>query len=317
MTSADPLIAVVGSLHYDILVIGDDRPRKGETLFGQSWSWKCGGKGGNQAIEAARHGGRVAFVGAVGRDGFGDALLNRLDTAGVDIKGVRRLADTGSGMSVALFDKTGDYGAVIVPGSNWRVAPEDLADNPALRSCRALLLQNEVRPELNIAAAQLAKTAGAIVILNAAPVRDLPEALAALLDVLVVNEIEAEALAGCGPVGTIAAAERAATALLARAGKVIVTVGAAGLVAAERDGPAVRVGGHRIDVASTHGAGDALIGALAARLVAGDDLARAVNYANAAAATLVATPEADRASLTAADTLAFQRNGGSEDRTVR
>jgi ribokinase len=69
MTFTVPRIAVVGSLHYDILVMGDDRPRRGETLIGDSWAWKCGGKGGNQAIEAARHGAAVAFVGAVGKTG--------------------------------------------------------------------------------------------------------------------------------------------------------------------------------------------------------------------------------------------------------
>lgn len=310
MISPDPLIAVVGSLHYDILVIGDDRPRKGETLFGESWSWKCGGKGGNQAIEAARHGGQVAFIGAVGQDGFGDALLDRLGAAGVDIGGVRQLADVGSGMSVALFDRSGDYGAVIVPGSNWQIEVSALEDDPLLRSCNALLLQNEVRPEVSIAAARVAKMAGALVVLNAAPARDLPDDLATFVDILVVNEIEAEALARCGPVNTMDAAEVAADTLTARVGAVIVTLGAGGLVAARLGEPAVRVPGHVVEAVSTHGAGDALIGALATRLVAGDDLAQAAHYANAAAALLVSTPEADRAHLTAAETITFLKNAG-------
>ncbi|PKQ08432.1 MAG: ribokinase, partial [Alphaproteobacteria bacterium HGW-Alphaproteobacteria-10] len=78
MTLRNPTIAVVGSLHYDILVDADDRPRKGETVFGRRWSWKCGGKGGNQAAEAARHGGAVAFIGAVGDDDFATALRANL-----------------------------------------------------------------------------------------------------------------------------------------------------------------------------------------------------------------------------------------------
>ena len=305
MTSPAPLIAVVGSLHYDILVAGDARPRKGETLFGESWAWKCGGKGGNQALEAARHGGRVAFIGAVGQDGFGDALLNRLSAAGINTDGVRRLADVGSGMSVALFDRSGDYGAVIVPGSNWRIAADELADDPQLRRCDALLLQNEVRPEINLAAAKIAKTSGSLVILNAAPARELPDDLASLIDILVVNEIEAEALAGGGPVTSMEAAKGAARTLTARVGTVIVTLGGEGLVACRRGETPERVPGHRVRVASTHGAGDTLIGALATRLVGGDALMPAAHYANAAAAVLVSTPEVDRAGLTTAETTAF------------
>lgn len=310
MTSPAPLIAVVGSLHYDVLVTGDARPRKGETLFGESWAWKCGGKGGNQALEAARHGGRVAFIGAVGQDGFGDALLSRLNGAGVDTDGVRRLADVGSGMSVALFDRSGDYGAVIVPGSNWQIAADDLAEAPQLRGCDALLLQNEVRPEINLTAAKVAKTSGALVILNAAPARELPDDLASLIDILVVNEIEAEALSGGGPVATIDAAEVAARALTARVATVIITLGGEGLVACRRGEAPVHVSGHQVPVASTHGAGDTLIGALATRLVAGADLASAARYANAAAAVLVSTPEADRAGLTATDTMALLETAG-------
>ncbi|MEO1226330.1 MAG: ribokinase [Pseudomonadota bacterium] len=310
MTSPAPLIAVVGSLHYDILVAGDARPRKGETLFGESWAWKCGGKGGNQALEAARHGGRVAFIGAVGRDGFGDALLNRLSAAGISTESVRRLADVGSGMSVALFDRSGDYGAVIVPGSNWQIAADDLAEDQRLRGCDALLLQNEVRPEINLAAAMIAKKSGALVILNAAPARELPDDLASLIDILVVNEIEAEALSDDGPVTTLDAAEAAARTLTSRVATVIITLGGEGLVACRRGEAPVRVCGHHVPVASTHGAGDTLIGALATRLVAGADLASAARYANAAAALLVSTPEADRAGLTAGDTMDFLETAG-------
>lgn len=76
-------VAVVGSLHYDILVTGAGRPRRGETLLGEAWAWKGGWKGGNQAVEAARHGSATAFVGAVGDDDRGEALLMHLARAQV------------------------------------------------------------------------------------------------------------------------------------------------------------------------------------------------------------------------------------------
>lgn len=302
MRTGEGRVTVVGSLHYDILVTGADRPRRGETLFGEAWGWKCGGKGGNQAVEAARHGAATSFVGAVGRDGFGDALLASLRAARVETADVARLDGCGSGMSVAIFDAGGDYGAVIVPGSNWEISSAMLGRSAALAACDVLLLQNEVRAEINIAAATIAKAAGARVALNAAPARELPAALASRLDLLVVNEIEAEMLAGCGSVETPEAAGAAAAVLLGMAPQVMVTLGAAGLLVARRDAEPAFIAGHAVTVASTHGAGDALIGALAARLAGGASLEAAARYANAAAAALVATPEQDRPALTPRDT---------------
>ena len=308
MTAPSPpavAVAVVGSLHYDILITGADRPRQGETLFGDAWAWKCGGKGGNQAIEAARHGAATAFVGAVGSDDFGTALLARLGEAQVDTAGVHRLASHGSGMSVALFDPGGNYGAVIVPGANWGITAAMLDGSGALRTCRVLLLQNEVRPETNLLAAAIARSGGAMIVLNAAPARTLTDDLAALVDILVVNEIEAEMMTGCPPVSGFEAAEAAATALLARVPQVMVTLGGDGLVLMSREGAVLRVRGYEIAVESTHGAGDALIGALAARLATGVSLPHAARYANAAAAALVATPENERGALTREATLSL------------
>lgn len=308
-------VAVVGSLHYDLLLTGADRPRLGETLFGEAWAWKCGGKGGNQAIEAARHGAATAFVGAVGDDDFGKALLARLGEAGVDTTDVHCLANCGSGMSVALFDASGDYGAVIVPGSNWGITTAMLEGSRVLEDCAVLLLQNEVRPETNLAAATIAAKGNAKIVLNAAPARAVSDELLALVDLLVVNEIEAEMLAESPPISGFEAAEAAAATLLGRAPQVIVTLGGDGLIAARREGAPVRVPGHCVAVQSTHGAGDALIGAVAARLAEGVPLTDAARYANAAAAALVATPEHARGALTREATQAVLERPAS-DRTL-
>ena len=290
-------VAVVGSLHYDILVTGADRPRRGETLLGEAWAWKGGGKGGNQAVEAARHGATTAFVGAVGDDDPGEALLMHLAKAQVDTTDVHRLPNCGSGMSVALFDSSGDYGAVIVPGANWRITSAMLKESRAVANCRVLLLQNEVRPETNLTAAAMARKAGATVVLNAAPARTMTDEFLGLVNILVVNEIEAEMLAECPPVSSFEAAEAAAQRLLGRVPQVMVTLGSDGLVLASSNCAPLRIAGHAVAVESTHGAGDALIGAFAARLVAGASLQEAAHYANAAAAALVATPEDGRAHL--------------------
>lgn len=297
---AVPDVVVVGSLHLDILVEAPDRPRKGETLAGTAWSRKCGGKGHNQGIEAARHGARTAMVGLVGADDFAVALRASLTAAGVDTTYVTTAPDAGSGMSVAILDPSGDYGAVIVSGANLALGAAELAAaRDVIAACRVCVLQNEVPERTNIAAAEMARGAGAVVVLNAAPARKLNPDLMRNVDVLVVNEVEADML-GAGNVDTLAGAQRAASALLAHVPAAIVTAGGAGLAVARRGAAMLGLPAHAVTVASTHGAGDAFVGALAACIARGDALDDAARYANAAAAALVATPETARAALTAA-----------------
>lgn len=291
-----PDVVVFGSLHLDVLVAAPRLPRPGETLAGTAMMLECGGKGGNQAVTAARHGARVAMIGRVGRDAFGARLRANLQTAGVDVRHVRQAGEAGSGTSVAITDPAGEYGAVIVSGANLALGEADVAAaGDMIDAARVLVVQNEVSGAANHAAARRAATAGATVVLNAAPARDLPETLAACLGVLVVNAVEAEML-GAGPVGSLPDAARAAGVLARRARAAIVTAGGAG-VAVQAGTEAFTLPAHPIAVVSAHGAGDAFVGALAAHLAVGATLAAAARYANAAAALTVATPAAARPRL--------------------
>ena len=232
-TPSQPVIVVVGSLHYDIMVDAPDRPRKGETVAGHAWRPKFGGKGGNQAIAAARAGARVRMAGAVGDDEFGRFLLERLAAGSVDRDHVTTLPGTGSGMSVAISDAGGDYGAVIVSGANLSIDPQAVADAGLWRDARALILQNEVPEAVNVSAARAAKATGAIVCLNAAPVRTMPSELASLVDVLVVNAVEAEDMCGIA-VHDLPSALAAARRLSSGFGTVVVTAGGAGVAGLQR-----------------------------------------------------------------------------------
>src|SRR3954451_3400903 len=100
--SNQPVVVVAGSLHYDIMVDAPDRPRKGETVTGFAWRPKFGGKGGNQAVAAAKAGAEIRMVGAVGDDDFGRFILEKLSAGGVDASRVQHLSNVGSGMSVAI-----------------------------------------------------------------------------------------------------------------------------------------------------------------------------------------------------------------------
>ena len=130
--SSKPVVVVVGSLHYDIMVDAPERPRKGETVTGYAWRPKFGGKGGNQAVAAAKAGAEVRMAGAVGTDEFGRFLLDALAAGGVDASRVARAPAAGSGMSVAISDSSGDYGAVIVSGANLLVDPASFTEPAGL-----------------------------------------------------------------------------------------------------------------------------------------------------------------------------------------
>lgn len=293
-----PRVVVVGSLHYDIMVRTPYLPRTGETLIGDAWWWKPGGKGGNQAMAAARHGAQVQMIGCLGQDGFGDRLRAHLEAAGVGLDHIRTVKQ-GSGMSVALQQADGDYAAVVVSGANRDIDEAQVeASRDALADASVLILQNELAEAATTTAARLAHGAGVTVIHNAAPARAW-DALAGLVDVLVVNTVEAEQL-GAGSIDDLASAARAASALRAVSPTVVVTAGAAGVAAATAEA-SVELLPHPVDQPQTHGAGDVFVGALGSRLAAGEALVDALRYANAAAALHVGTPEAERDAIGPAD----------------
>jgi ribokinase len=286
VNSGTASVCVVGSLHFDIMVRAPYLPRTGETLIGDTWWWKPGGKGGNQAMAAARHGASVRMVGCLGDDGFGERLRERLVDGGVDLTHVA-MARQGSGMSVAIQQEDGDYAAIVVSGANRELDEAHIAASAAaIRDSSVLVLQNEISEVSDKAAAVIARAAGSKVILNAAPARPIGD-LSGLVDILVVNAVEAEML-GAGTVGDLASALEAADALRGLAPTIVVTAGAAGVAAAS--GPDTwTMPAHDVVRAETHGAGDVFVGALAARLAGGVSLTDALRYANAAAALHVAT----------------------------
>ncbi len=283
------IVAVVGSLHYDIMVDAPDRPRKGETVTGYDWRPKFGGKGGNQAVAARKAGATVRMAGAVGDDDFGRYLLDMLGRSGVDTTQVATLAGVGSGMSVAISDDEGDYGAVIVSGANLRTDPALFSQKAFWQDVGVLVRQNELPEAINVAAAKAARANGAKVCLNAAPYRPLTDEFADLVDVLIVNAIEAEQL-GDVAVENLASAEKAALALSERFGVIVVTAGGDGVVGASRGQRPHSLPAIPVKLVSTHGAGDVFVGTLACAMAAGQPLADCLLAANHAAAKRVSMP---------------------------
>jgi ribokinase len=243
---------------------------------------------------SAKLGSRTAMIGRIGADDFGTRLIAHLDTAKVDRREVGVAPKAGSGMSVAIVKSNGDYGAVIVSGSNLALDPDDSAKAfSRLGGAKILILQNEIPDPVNVAVARAARDSGARVILNAAPARPVSAELDALVDLLVVNRVEASMLSGL----EVNSAEEA-TAALAALGQtrrdVIVTLGGAGLVIGKKGQKAQSIPATPVSVVSTHGAGDCFIGALARSLAQQAPLAQAAEDASRIAARFVSLSEEQR-----------------------
>ncbi len=284
-----PVVLTVGSLHYDIVVEADHLPARDETGVGSRWYPKFGGKGGNQAASAAKAGVASRMVGAVGADDFGSFLRANLETAGVDHRFVATVPGVGSGMSVAIMDAGGDYAATIVSGANLHIDPQMLTDRAIWADVALLVLQNEIPEPLNIAAASEARRRGIRTVLNAAPCRPMSADFTALVDILVVNAVEAEMM-GTAPICCLNNAADAAKTLADQFDAVIVTAGSKGLAAWTATDDHFTLPAEKVQVVSSHGAGDAFIGALAASLAAKADLHTAAQAASHAAALHVSTP---------------------------
>ncbi|MDU8942739.1 PfkB family carbohydrate kinase [Ovoidimarina sediminis] len=263
-------VLVLGALHLDVVVDAPRLPRVGETLMGSAVDYRFGGKGGNQAVAAARMGARVHMAGRVGRDRFGAEVEAALDRAGVERSRVLRV-DAPTGMSVAITEAAGEYGAVVVSGAN--LENDGVVEVPA--GVRVCVMQNEIPAAANAALAA-ALPSGVTLVHNAAPAR----AGAGLSPgILVVNEIEASDMTG------LADPEAAARALREGAGAVIVTLGARGLILCDDAVEAMPAAAAR--VVSAHGAGDMFVGALAAEIARGAALRAAARFAQRAAGVFV------------------------------
>lgn len=280
-------VVTVGSIHIDLVAYTRRRPKVGETLNGEGFTISAGGKGTNQAIQAALSGAESALVARIGNDVFAPVIHTILAETGVDTTYVIP-DDAGTGIGHVVVDGDGDYSAIIVPRASGRLSPADIEHAaPAFARASILLLQLEVPLATCTFAAQLAHKLGMTVFLNAAPAVALPPELAQCVDVLVVNEIEAEMLTGM-PLGQPPVNATGAIEALRRTfSNVVISLGEKGVVAAGADGRALALPGHQVSVVNTIGAGDAFIGELAARMAEGTTLLDALPYANAAGALAV------------------------------
>jgi ribokinase len=278
-------IVVVGSLNVDVSLVAEHLPRPGETVRAHGLAVGPGGKGLNQAIAAARLGGRVHLVGCVGEDRFAEIPEQALAEAGVETGLVRRLAGASTGTASIVVDaQTSQNAIAVAAGANGKLCADHVRDAiNAFRASAVLLVQLEAPLETVEAALDQARDCRMTTVLDPAPARELPDSLLRKVDILTPNETEAEFLTGV-PVRDVESAGAAASRLRERSlGDVVVTLGPAGCVWAWSSG-FEHVPAPVVEPVDTTGAGDAFNGGIAVALARGEGLAQALPLATRAGA---------------------------------
>lgn len=278
-----PKIAVIGSLNMDMVVQATRPPVMGETILGQSMRFVPGGKGANQAVGLARLGAEVALIGSVGNDVFANDLLNSLTSAGVDITAVKKSESRETGSAFILLAE-GENSIIVIQGANACCTPSDIDTHVELiQNADLVLMQMEIPLETVCYAAQAAKRYNKTIILNPAPAQPLPSELLACIDYMTPNETELSILAD-GQAGM----EESMDLLLSQGVRhVITTLGAEGVAYKAVGQPLQRVGGYRVPVVDTTGAGDAFNAGFAYALGMGKTTGEAIAFANKVAAVAV------------------------------
>lgn len=253
-----PRIAVVGSINADLVVLMPKLPGRGETVSSSEPAWFPGGKGANQAVAAARMGGDVSMVGAVGQDAPGEMCVAALAASGVKVDSVKKVQPATS-TALVMVEESGENQIVVTDGANGSVE----IDSEIIENADAVIVQFEIPEAVVLDAAKASK---GIFVVNAAPVRSISEELAALIDVLIVNEHEFEHYG------------RPTT------GLVIVTAGAKE-VTAYQDGEIVAsCSPAKVEAIDTVGAGDTFVGAFTVAYAGGASIQEAIERASAAGA---------------------------------
>ena len=293
-------ICVVGSINADLTVNVDRHPTPGETLLGSGGGITAGGKGANQACAAARLGAPVALVGAVGTDSNAIPATALLREAGVDLTHVEEVTEV-TGLAVITVAANGENTVQVVPGANALVDADFVSRHAEpVEAAEVVLLQGEIPADGFARAVELAK--GRVVI-NLAPVVDVPRETLLAADPLMANEHEAGLILdqlGYDSTGTPEDLARR----LKDAGfaSVVLTLGAAGALVAD-DNALTHIPSPQVEAVDTVGAGDSFAGAFCARIIEGDTIVEASSYACRVGAFSVTRPGAQPSYPTATDTL--------------
>lgn len=269
MNEPRSVVLVVGSLNTDLVATADRLPDDGETVIGRSYVTGFGGKGGNQAVMAARLGAAVTMVGAVGDDDLGRAYCANLERERIATDRIARV-DGPSGVAPIWVDAAGHNRIIVVSGANDHVSAADGAAAVAAVRPSVVVGQHEIPQAVTAAAFSAARTAGVTTILNPAPAAPIEPELLAATDWLVPNETEFGVLSGVPLTGDDASDRSVMVRYAATVGvSLVVTLGDRGVRIVPVGGEPVDVPAPVVEAIDTTGAGDAFVGAFAVGVALG------------------------------------------------
>lgn len=270
-------IVVIGSASIDLTVISDKRPLAGETVIGKELVLSPGGKGANQAVAAARLGAEVVFVGAIGKDSYGNEIVNNFNRNQVNTQYLHQLDNIASGTAHIILAED-DNSIVVIPAANMQLTPAMIDEALAvIHNADIVMVQQEIPISVIEHVSKICHDLGVKLLLNPAPIREIPSKIISEASYITPNEHEAAALFPSLSLGA---------ALARNPHKLIVTQGKDG--ALYHDGKQqILIAGFQISVVDTTGAGDTFNAAFAVAIAEGKSFDESIRFANAAAALSV------------------------------
>jgi ribokinase len=281
-------LLVIGSLNMDLVVNVPQMPKVGETILGENFKAVAGGKGANQAFAASKLCAEVYMLGKIGTDEYGQALLDSLNSAGVNTEGIEKQSGTHTGLASICVNSDGDNSIVVIPGANNTCSKEYIYRHISLiEMCDIVILQLEIPFDVVSYIIEIAKKMNKTVILNPAPApNSLPDSMLAKVDIITPNETELQKLTGM-ETNSINEIKKAAKVLLDKGVKtVIVTWGDKGAVLATNNQFKV-FPTTEVRVVDTTAAGDTFTAAIAVAISENKTLGEAIEFANRVAAVVV------------------------------
>jgi len=286
-----PRILVVGSLVMDLIVTTELFCNAGETVIGNGFATAPGGKGANQAVQAARLGADVTMVGKVGNDDFGRTLIDSVKKSGVNTDRIfmTENAPTAIGnVQIQKNQKGTENRIIVVPGANFELTVDDIEFlKEEIETYDMVILQHEIPQAVNIAVAKYAKAKGVPVMLNPAPSAKVPTELISCLSYISPNEHEVADIIGIEPLGDDAISAAISAIHNMGVSNVLITLGKAGC--AFSDGQGI-MKSQSVDVAPVidpTAAGDSFIGAFCTAISSGIAPKDALLFANCTAGITV------------------------------
>ncbi len=295
MPNRDQYVLIIGSSNMDLNIYSQRFPKPGETVTGGVFKQFLGGKGANQGVASVRSGSKTTFIGKVGRDTFGNAMISQLDKEGVNIEHIIRDPHESSGVAFILIDKNGENMISVAPGANFKLTPEEVQINSdIIKNAKCLIVQMEIPINTIEAIFNIAKQGECIKILNPAPLKPITSSILNNIDIIVPNEgellqlhslLKLQELNGNSRERIIQASKN-----ISKFGikTIITTLGNKGAIIFDAvEDKIMEVPAFEIQAVDTVGAGDCFNGVLASKLCQGENILTSVKYATAAASIAI------------------------------